>query len=180
MYYVLKFRDYPCPQLEGFTDNEFVFQRYLKQFNATFKSINYDTFVEDMDLPELLETYDFKRLQKFRSYQSEDKTVSVYCNPVLFSEWFGIIDRKTPWSYLNTSKVPAVIKRLLDASLNMTQLVFYLNTETRDQLLSYLRRLLVHAITSQENYERGMVTSSGFDPVKLLVYVNNIPKETVI
>lgn len=179
MFYVLKFRDYPCSQLEGFTDNEFIFQRYLKQFTSMFKFISYDTFVEDVDLSTLLETYDFKQLQKIRSYQSKDKTVSVYCNPILFSEWFGLTGRKVPWSYLNTTRVPVVIKKLLDASLNMTQLVFYLDEETRNQILPHLRRLLIHAVTSQENYEDGLVTSSGFDPVKLLIYVNNIPKETV-
>lgn len=179
MYYIVKFKEYPCEQLEGYTDNEFILRQYLKELDHVFRFINYEVHTEDGDLEDILAKYELKKLQKFRSYQSKDETVTVYCSPVMFCDWMGLRSDSTPWSYTNRQKVPSVIKGMTNTALNLTQMLDFFQHDVKEQLYPLVRTLLVTVIRNEQNFD-STSHPSGIDPIKLMVYVNKFPKEVVM
>lgn len=175
MYYVVKVPG-GISQLEGYTKNEFILSQYLKELDYSFRGVDYEVIVSDSDLESLLKVHGLDRLQKIRSYQSADKTVNVYCTPLMFCEWIGLDSTHVPWTITSREKIPSVVKVLMDSSLEITQLASLLNEELRDQLLPLMRVLLLYAVRTTQDLDVVSITSSTMDPVKLMAYVNRFPK----
>lgn len=170
MFYVFKFTNFKCDQLEGYTNNEFIFRQYIRMINKTFReTVEYELYTESLPEEELLSKYGFRKFQRFRIYKSRDETTVVYCNPLFMRDWLGA--KEHTWNMTNRSKVPTLMNQFLNSTISLFQLMHVIAPERRAEFYDPFRRLLIYAIQAVED-KPGIV-----DQVKLMAYVNHFPEE---
>lgn len=167
MMYIFRFHHWVCNQLEGYTNNEFIFRQYVKMISRSYRCDDYELLTEDLSEEELLEKYKFHKFQRFRIYTSADKTVVLCCNPLFMNEWLGA--GRNTLDVTNHKRVPVLMSWFLNATVSLYQIINTIMPEKQAEFHDLFRKLLVYAVNACE------LDDHIFDQVKLILYVNKFP-----
>lgn len=175
MFFVVQFTDkkHRCALLEGYTNNEFILRQYTRMLSSVFPNTSYMVETEAISEEELLVKYDFYKSQRFRIYKSVDDMTVVYCNPLFMNEWLGSRSNLN-WDLTNRLSVNNLMTRFLDASIWLFQITYRVIPESRAERYLLFNRLIARASRAIDD------TFGVIDPVKLLAYVNDFPKENEV